>query len=125
MKLSLHYTLQSNGRWAEEYKGFLEEALLAERRKFSALYVGEHHFADDGWCPSPFLPLSGAATITRKLRLGTDIIVLPLHNPFEIAEHVAVLDTLSSGRAILGVGLGYRPEEYAAFKSDISRRNSG
>ncbi len=119
MKFSLHYTLQSNGRWEEEYSGFLQESMLGEKLNFSAVYVGEHHFSQDGWSPAPFIPLSAVAALTSRIKLGTDIVVLPLHNPFEIAEQVSVLDIVSKGRAILGVGLGYRREEYAAFERDI------
>ena len=108
--------------WEEEYSGFLQESVLGERLNYSAVYVGEHHFSKDGWSPAPFLPLSAAAALTSRIRLGTDIVVLPLHNPFEVAEQVSVLDIISRGRAILGVGLGYRKEEYAAFERDIKIR---
>ncbi len=122
MKFSLHYTLQSKGSWQSEYRNYLKEVKIAEKLGFSAVYVGEHHFSEDGWSPAPFLALSAAASVTRSVKLGTDIIVLALHNPFEIAEQTAVLDILSSGRAILGVGLGYRPEEFAAFEIDINKK---
>ncbi len=123
MKFSLHYTLQSKGQWEKEYKDYLKEVKLAEKLGFSAIYVGEHHFSEDGWSPSPFLALSAAAAVTKKVKLGTNIIVLALHNPFEIAEQTAVLDVISGGRAVLGVGLGYRPEEFAAFGVDIKQRS--
>ncbi|MCL4344438.1 MAG: LLM class flavin-dependent oxidoreductase [Nitrososphaerota archaeon] len=119
MKFSLHYTLQSDGRWVEEYRGFLQESSLGEKLNFSAVYVGEHHFSPDGWSPAPFIALSAAAAVTSRIRLGTDIVVLPLHNPFEIAEQASALDVISNGRMILGVGLGYRKEEYKAFGKDI------
>ncbi|MGC8661135.1 MAG: LLM class flavin-dependent oxidoreductase [Nitrososphaeria archaeon] len=122
MKFSLHYTLQSEGKWAAEYRGFLQESVLGEKLNYHAVYVGEHHFSPDGWSPAPFLALSAAAAITSRIRLGTDIVVLPLHNPFEVAEQVSVLDVVSNGRAILGVGLGYRKEEYMAFERDIKSK---
>jgi len=122
VKFSLHYTLQSEGNWADEYRDFLKQSVLAEKLNFSAIYVGEHHFSPDGWSPSPFLPLSAVAAVTSSIRLGTDIVVLPLHNPFEVAEQVSVLDVISNGRSILGVGLGYRKEEYAAFERDIGKK---
>ncbi len=122
MKFSLHYTLQSKGSWEREYIDYLKEVKNAEKLGFSGIYVGEHHFSEDGWSPAPFLALSAAASVTRRVKLGTNIIVLALHNPFEIAEQTAVLDIISSGRAILGVGLGYRPEEYAAFGVDPKQK---
>jgi alkanesulfonate monooxygenase SsuD/methylene tetrahydromethanopterin reductase-like flavin-dependent oxidoreductase (luciferase family) len=122
VKFSLHYTLQSKGSWEREYRDYLKEVKEAEKLGFSAVYVGEHHFSEDGWSPAPFLALSAAASITKRVKLGTNIIVLALHNPFEIAEQTAVLDVISGGRAILGVGLGYRPEEFVAFGVDIKQR---
>ncbi|MEM0123585.1 MAG: LLM class flavin-dependent oxidoreductase [Conexivisphaerales archaeon] len=119
MKFSLHYTLQSDGKWVDEYRGFLQESSLSEKLNFSAVYVGEHHFSPDGWSPAPFTALSAVAAVTSKIRLGTDIVVLPLHNPFEIAEQASTLDVISNGRMTLGVGLGYRKEEYEAFGKDI------
>ncbi|HEU16897.1 MAG TPA: LLM class flavin-dependent oxidoreductase, partial [Nitrososphaeria archaeon] len=56
-RISLHYTLQSHGKWSEEYRAFLDEAALADGLGLSGIYVGEHHFSEDGWCPSPFVAL--------------------------------------------------------------------
>ncbi len=122
MKFSLHYTLQSKGSWNSTYRDFLSEAALAERLGFHALYVGEHHFAPDGWCPSPVTALASAAAVTSRMKLGTDIIVLPLHDPVRVAEDIAVLDNFSNGRSIVGIGLGYRREEYAAFATDFEKK---
>jgi len=122
VKFSLHYTLQSKGNWVEEYRNFLKQSVLAEKLNFSAIYVSEHHFTPDGWCPSPFLPLSAVAVVTSNIRLGTNVVVLPFHNPFEVAEQASVLDVISNGRSILGVGLGQRKEEYAAFVRDIGKK---
>jgi alkanesulfonate monooxygenase SsuD/methylene tetrahydromethanopterin reductase-like flavin-dependent oxidoreductase (luciferase family) len=58
---------------------------------------------------------AAAAAITTRMRIGTDICVLPLHHPVEVAEQAAVLDNLSGGRAILGVGLGWARNEYEGF----------
>lgn len=122
MKFSLHYTLQSKNSWNSAYQEFLKESILAEELGFYGIYVGEHHFAADGWCPSPIPVLAAAAAVTKQMKLGTDIIVLTLHNPIKVAEDIAVLDNISNGRSILGIGLGYRKEEYAAFSVDFKKK---
>jgi probable F420-dependent oxidoreductase len=61
---------------------------------------------------------------TSKLRLGTSVVLLPLHHPLEIAEQVATVDHLSNGRVFLGPGLGYRPHEYRALGLDYAQRGS-
>ncbi len=122
MKFSLFYKFNTIGGWNEEYSDFLGEAVLAEAEGFEGIYVGENHFENEGWCPSPFFPLASLTTITSKIKLGTNIIAIPLHNPIEVAEQISFLDVLSNGRAILGVGLGFKPEEFIAFGRDIKNR---
>lgn len=124
MKVSLFYKFNTIGGWNEEYSDFLGEAVLAETEGFEGIYVGENHFESEGWCPSPFFPLSSLTTITSRIKLGTNIIALPLHNSIEVSEQIAFLDVLSNGRAILGVGLGFKPEEFIAFGRDIKKRKA-
>jgi probable F420-dependent oxidoreductase len=75
--------------------------------------VGHHRFTPDTIDSSaPLVTLAAIASRTSKLRLCTNILLLPVYNPVEVAEQVAVLDEISGGRVILGVGLGYRPYEF-------------
>lgn len=116
-------TLPGSGQsLAELYRDHLEEAVLAEELGFDAVWASEHHFSPDAWSPAPFPFLSAVAARTRRVRLGTYVLLLPLHNPLRIAEDVAVLDNLSNGRVDLGVGVGSSPREFKTFGVPIENR---
>jgi len=97
------------------YQEHIEQAVLAEELGYDHIWTTEHHFADDAWSPSLLPILSAMAMKTSRIRLGTYIIVLPLHNPVRVAEDAATVDILSNGRLDLGVGQGYWLSEFASF----------
>ena len=107
---------------ADLYRDHLEEAVLAEELGFDCVWVSEHHFSPDAWNPSPFTFLAAVAARTERVRLGTYVLLLPLHNPVRIAEDVAVLDNISGGRVDLGVGTGSSPEEFRTFGIPLENR---
>src|SRR6266481_6120382 len=107
---------------AELYRDHLEEAVLAEELGFDCVWASEHHFSPDAWNPSPFTFLSAVAARTERVRLGTYVLLLPLHNPLRVAEDVAVLDNISRGRVDLGVGIGSAPNEFATFGIPVEGR---
>ncbi len=107
---------------ADLYRDHLEEAVLAEELGFDCVWVSEHHFSPDAWNPSPFTFLAAVAARTEHVRLGTYVLLLPLHNPVRVAEDVAVLDNISRGRVDLGVGVGSSPEEFRTFGIPIEGR---
>jgi alkanesulfonate monooxygenase SsuD/methylene tetrahydromethanopterin reductase-like flavin-dependent oxidoreductase (luciferase family) len=76
----------------------------------------ESHFAPRGAYPAPLLLLAAAAARTKQLRLGTTSYLLPVRHPLQVAEEVGVLEQLSSGRVILGVGRGFQPILFEAFE---------
>jgi probable F420-dependent oxidoreductase len=106
------------------YREALEEVVLGEELGFDSVWMEEHHGIKDHYWPSPRMVLAGFATRTSRIQLGTDVIVLPFHRPLEVAEDAAMLDVISNGRLILGVAIGYRPEELAAFGVDPKTRGA-
>lgn len=96
-------------------EGFAAQAERAEALGLHSIWLPEHHFAP-GAIPAPLLLLAAAAARTRRLRLGTTSFLLPLRHPLHVAEEVAVLDRLSHGRVILGVGRGFRRATFDAFE---------
>ncbi|WP_158685984.1 LLM class flavin-dependent oxidoreductase, partial [Cronobacter sakazakii] len=84
---------------AERYRLATEQILHAERSGFDTAWVAQHHFHEaEGGLPSPLLFLAHVAAQTRRIRLGTGIITLPMESPLRVAEDAAVLDRLSGGR---------------------------
>jgi alkanesulfonate monooxygenase SsuD/methylene tetrahydromethanopterin reductase-like flavin-dependent oxidoreductase (luciferase family) len=112
----------SSQKLADLYRDHLEEAVLAEELGFDCVWASEHHFSPDAWNPSPFTFLSAVAARTERVRLGTFVLLLPLHHPLRVAEDVAVLDNISRGRVDLGVGVGSAPNEFATFGIPIEGR---
>jgi alkanesulfonate monooxygenase SsuD/methylene tetrahydromethanopterin reductase-like flavin-dependent oxidoreductase (luciferase family) len=94
---------------------FVETNVQAEALGFYSSFVTEHHFTDIGQVSATLTLLTFIAARTSRLRLGTAVLVLPWHNPVLLAEQVATLDLLSRGRFDLGVGKGYRHNEFAGF----------
>jgi alkanesulfonate monooxygenase SsuD/methylene tetrahydromethanopterin reductase-like flavin-dependent oxidoreductase (luciferase family) len=93
----------------------LGETRLAEDLGFEGCWYAEHHFTPYGACPSPPVLLGAAAVLTKRVRLGAAVGVLPLSGPIRQAEDYAMVDLLSGGRLDLGVGSGYLRYEYEGF----------
>jgi alkanesulfonate monooxygenase SsuD/methylene tetrahydromethanopterin reductase-like flavin-dependent oxidoreductase (luciferase family) len=100
---------------AQGFFDFVETNVEAEALGFHSSFVTEHHFTKIGQLSAPLTLLTYVAARTTRLRLGTAILVLPWHNPVLLAEQVATLDLLSRGRLDLGIGKGYRHNEFAGF----------
>lgn len=98
--------------WADFYRSQLDLIVESEQLGFDEAWLTEHHFIDDGYSPSLFPIGAAIAARTERIRIGTFLLLLPLHNPVRVAEDTATLDIISGGRFDLGVGLGYRPGEF-------------
>jgi probable F420-dependent oxidoreductase len=100
----------------------IAEAQLAESCGFSSCFFGEHHQDRDGFLPSPLIVATAVAARTRTLRVGTSVILLPLHHPVHLAEDAITLDLVSKGRLVIGVGIGYQPSDFRAFSVPMDER---
>ncbi len=106
------------------YTEVLDQIAWAEQRGLDSVWLTEHHFVDDGYSPSPFVLGAAIATRTSRMRVGTNLIVSPLHDPIRLAEDAATLSLLSGGRFDLGVGQGYWEREFRAFGKSLKNRPS-
>jgi len=104
------------------YRAAIEMAAWGEAHGAAIAMVSEHHASSDGYLPAPLVLASAMAARTTKLPIQIAALLVPLHDPIELAEQMAVLDIVSGGRVSYICALGYRPEEYAMFGRDIKQR---
>jgi alkanesulfonate monooxygenase SsuD/methylene tetrahydromethanopterin reductase-like flavin-dependent oxidoreductase (luciferase family) len=108
---------------ADSYRLALQLFATAEQLGYDSGWVAQHHFLNgSGRLPSTLTFLAAAAERTRRIRLGTAIVILPLEDPVRVAEDAAVVDTLSGGRLELGLGTGGDPLTFAALGQDLATR---
>ncbi len=101
-----------------QFQRDLELATHLDRLGFEEFWVGEHH--STGWemIASPEMFLSAAAMVTHRIRLGTGVVSLPYHHPFNVAQRMVQLDHLSGGRAMFGSGPGALPSDARTLNID-------
>ncbi len=109
---------------ADLYAETLEFITWSETVGFQGAWVPEHHVANDGYMPSPLVALSAIAARTKTMRIGSGIALAPLYHPVRFAEDCAVLDAISGGRLAMGLAIGYRKRETAAYGIDFTKRGA-
>jgi alkanesulfonate monooxygenase SsuD/methylene tetrahydromethanopterin reductase-like flavin-dependent oxidoreductase (luciferase family) len=114
----------SKRTFEQEYRETLELVRLAEGVGFDSAWVSEHHGSSDGYLPSLLAMLAAFAAVTERIELGTGVILTPLHDPLRLAEDAAVVDQLSGGRLLLGIGNGWREEEFRMFGTSKAERGA-
>lgn len=104
------------------YGEIIAQAELADKLGYDTFWVAEHHFHEYGVVPNPAVMLATLAQRTQRLRLGTAISILTFHNPLTVAESYAMVDVLSGGRLVYGVGSGYLPHEFSGYAVDPAEK---
>ncbi len=120
---AMRATASLPGSHARLYAELVRDGQLAEELGFHSLWIAEHHFWYDGWCPAPLVAAGAVLGATSRLRVGTGIALVPLCEREEVVEQVAGMQRLADGRLELGVGLGYRDPEFDGF--GLARRDRG
>src|SRR5437868_10118764 len=105
---------------ADVWRQGLDLATAAEPLGFDSVWSAEHHFTDYHMCPNVAQFLTWVASRTERVQLGSMVMVLPWHDPVRLAEEVSVLDHMSGGRGILGVGRGLGRHEFDGFRLNMA-----
>jgi natural product biosynthesis luciferase-like monooxygenase protein len=105
----------------EVYADTLAECRLADELGFDIVWLAEHHFSSYGICPSLAVLAAAVARETRRVRIGTAVVIAPFAHPVRIAEEWAMVDVLSNGRLDFGLGRGYQPREFAGLDVSMER----
>jgi len=105
------------------YRDVLEDAELAEALGFDSIWLSEHHFWFDGYCPADIAVAGAILGRTRRLGVGTAVMLLPMHPVEKVAGDAATIGRLGEGRLSLGVALGYRDAEFDGF--GVQRKDRG
>src|SRR4030095_12406299 len=126
MKFGIFLLLQSpDMRPSQEtYDHALEQGVLADQLGFDYIVAAEHHFSSYGFLPSPLLLIPVLAERTKQIRFSTAVVVLPLRNPIQLAEEIAMLDLVTRGRVEVGFGTGYPQSEFQRFGVNLAENRA-
>ena len=106
----------------ERWQGILEQVSWAETLGYGSVWISEHHFLGDNYAASTLTLAAALAARTERMWVGTNVLVLPVHDPVRLAEEALTVDALSGGRLRLGMGLGYRAADYPPFDTTLAAR---
>lgn len=104
------------------YRAAVEMAAFADRIGLAGINLMQHHGSEDGYLPQPFTLAAAMAAVTKRIRFSLGAVILPLHDPVEMAEQIAVVDLISNGRLSVIFGAGYVPSEFAMFGKSLKDR---
>ena len=104
------------------YGAAVEMAAFADTIGVRAINLMQHHGSEDGYLPQPFTLAAAMAAVTKSIHFMLGAVILPLHDPVEVAEQIAVLDLIARGRINVIFGAGYVPSEFAMFGKSVKDR---
>jgi alkanesulfonate monooxygenase SsuD/methylene tetrahydromethanopterin reductase-like flavin-dependent oxidoreductase (luciferase family) len=128
IRFGLWYDFRNPAQWRQPadrlYREILDQIAWGENNGFDHVWLSEHHFIEDGYLPS-ILPVAAAiAARTNRIRIASGVLLMPFHNPIRLAEDIATVDVISGGRFELGVGIGFKPEEFVGFGVSSKERGA-
>lgn len=100
----------------------VEQAELCEEVGFDGFFFTEHHQQEDGYLPSPVLMAGMIGMRTRRIKVGTCVLLAPLYHPIRLAEDIAVVDQATRGRMVAALGIGYQPHDFDAVGVPVKQR---
>lgn len=103
------------------YDDAVAQVKAAEQAGFEISWFAEHHFSNYCVCPSPLMMIARLAGETRRIKLGSGVVVVPLYHPVRLISEIGMVDSLTHGRLVLGVGSGYQPYEFERFGEELSQ----
>lgn len=112
----------SNLDFATFYSEMFRQIEFAEEAGLDSIWLTEHHFTDDGYLSAVIPVLAAIAARTRRVSLGTYVLLAPFYHPLRLAEDAATIDVISNGRLRLGIGKAYRGEEFDGFQIPHNQR---
>jgi len=102
------------------YDTAVAQVKAAERAGFAIAWFAEHHFSNYCVCPSPLMMVAHMAAHTSRIRLGSGVVIVPLYHPARLIAEVGMVDSLTHGRLVLGIGSGYQPYEFERFGQELA-----
>jgi len=123
MDVGVMLTTAKPDHWTETdvFDYSMDFAVRADELGYQSAWLLEHHFTPYGLCPNTLTMAGFVLGRTRQIKVGTAVAVLPLDHPIRFAEQTSLLDQLSHGRFMLGIGRGFFPKDYEAFNVDPAR----
>ena len=128
IRFGLWYDFRNPAQWRQPadrlYREILDQIAWSENNGFDDVWLSEHHFIEDSYLPSILPAAAAIAARTNRIRIASGVLLMPFHNPIRLAEDIATVDVLSGGRFELGVGIGFKREEFAGFGVSSKERGA-
>ena len=128
IRFGLWYDFRNPPQWRQPsdrlYREILDQIAWSEDNGFDDVWLSEHHFIEDGYLPALLPAAAAIGARTKHIRIALGVLLMPFHHPVRLAEDIAVVDVISGGRLEVGVGAGYKVEEFEVFGLPAGERGA-